>query len=154
MREDLQGPGLLCIETSKIKENNVSNEELKEKKIILQNSYKLKLENDEYILEMKINDNNEIIFTSNKKNDLSLDYFESTYNLDLITEKTKLNGQPSIKEIFHLYDGKLFKNNKINLTMSEDKKYMYLNFINIVNLENINCIIELKKTKKANDDIL
>ena len=121
MSEDLQAPGVLCIESFIGKTSNEINEEPNEAKIIHKKSYILKLEKDEYILEMKINEKKEIIFTLYHKNILSLDYFESKYNLNSITEKTKLIDKPSIETIYQFYDEKLLKKNRINLRISEDK---------------------------------
>ena len=143
-------PALLPIKTI-----NELNNIIKEKKIIKEKTYKLSLNKDEYQLNMSINNLDQITFYATLNNKVTLYYYESTYDLKEIIDKSKVVDKKDIREIFDFYDKTLFQINEITLKLSKQKDYMYLIFNTIVNNgEKKECKIELRRNKFETDIIL
>ena len=147
-------PALLPIKTI-----NELNNIIKEKKIIKEKTYKLslnkELNKDEYQLNMSINNLDQITFYATLNNKVTLNYYESTYDLKEIIERSKVVDKKDIREIFDFYDKTLFQINEITLKLSKQKDCMYLIFNTIVNNgEKKECKIELRRNKFDNDIIL
>jgi len=147
-------PALLPIKTI-----NELNNIIKEKKIIKEKTYKLslnkELNKDEYQLNMSINNLEQITFYATLYNKVTLNYYESTYDLKEIIDKSKVVDKKNIREIFDFYDKTLFQTNEITLKLSKQKDYMYLIFNTIVNNgEKKECKIELRRNKFDIDIIL
>ena len=133
-------------------DNNIIKEEKETNK---EKTYKLSLNKDIYQLTMSINNLDKITFFANLDNKVSLYYYESTYDLKTIIQKSKVVDKNTIQEIFDFYDNSFFKNNKITLRLSEKENYIYLSFNTIVNNgEKMECKIELQRNKFENDIIL
>ena len=133
-------------------DNNIIKEEKETNK---EKTYKLSLNKDIYQLTMSINNLDKIKFFANLDNKISLYYYESTYDLKTIIQKSKVVDKNTIQEIFDFYDNSFFKNNKITLRLSEKENYIYLSFNTIVNNgEKMECKIELQRNKFENDIIL
>ena len=147
-------PALLPIKTI-----NELNNIIKEKKIIKEKTYKLslnkELNKDEYQLNMSINNLDQITFYATLNNKVTLYYYESTYDLKEIIDKSKVVDKKDIREIFDFYDKTLFQTNEITSKLSKQKDYMYLIFNTIVNNgEKKECKIELRRNKFDIDIIL
>jgi hypothetical protein len=115
-----------------------------EKKIIESKSYNLKLEQNEYELTMTITQDNYIQYKLIQKNTIALSYYFFEYDLSTINKLLYVFFK-EIKEIFNFYD-KILNKNKVRLVLSKEKSKIYLNFKNIINLdEEVETNLELKK---------
>ena len=124
-----------------------------EKKIIESKSYNLKLEQNEYELTMNITQDNYIQYKLIQKNTIALSYYFFEYDLPTINKLLYVFFK-EIKEIFNFYD-KILNKNKVRLVLSKEKSKIYLNFKNIINLdEEVETNLELKEMKLKKEDII
>ena len=116
----------------------------------------LKLQEDEYTLEMSLYDNNDIEFKVSLNSPMADCYYVEQYNLEKIKEISFIFGQ-KIKDmecVYQHYKDKILPKKEINLMLSQDKNIMSLKYEKIFNEESVEVVLELKKNICKNDDIV
>ena len=85
----------------------------------------LKLQEDEYQLEMSLYDNNSIEFKVSLNSPMATCYFIENYNFETIKKISFLfhNKYKDSEGVYQYYKEKIFARKEINLELSPDKKY-------------------------------
>ena len=122
-------------------------------KIAETKSYEIFLENDEYELTMNLYDISFIEFKLIQRNIIPSFYYIEKYNLENINKISYLFYK-DLKEVFQFYN-KIIEKKKVKLIYLKDKdKKIYLNFKNIINLDEVvEANVELKEIKLSKDEI-
>ena len=95
----------------------------------------ISLQGEEYQIELILFSNNFIEFRVKLSNPTASCYYTEKYNFEQIKELGYLHYN-EIKNVFDYYQRKL-ENKKINLSLSENKDIMYLNYRTIVNDDDV-----------------
>ena len=102
---------------------------------------------------MNITQDNYIQYKLIQKDTIALSYYFFEYDLSTLN-KLLYVFYKEIKEIFNFYD-KILKKNKVKLKLSKERNKIYLNFTNIINLdEEVDTNLELKEIKLEKEEII
>ena len=116
----------------------------------------LKLQEDEYQLEMSLYDNNLIEFKVSLNSPMATCCFIENYNFETIKKISFLfhNKYKDSEGVYQYYKKKIFAGKEINLELSPDKNIMSLKYQKIVDEETIDVELKLKKKISNKDDIV
>ena len=124
-----------------------------DRKIIEAKVHKISLNKDEYELIMEIDDKNYIQFKLTQINTIAFSYYESEFYLPTIMKLLTLINE-NMKEVFNFYE-KVLSKNKVKLVYNIGKSSVFLNFVNIVNFDElVETNLEIKEVKLTNEEIL
>jgi hypothetical protein len=120
-----------------------------------QNNYELKINNDTYSITIETINDKKIHFKVLQTNNMSFYYYEETYEYEKISkilflEKTYYD---NIDKVFNFCD-KAMKKNKVSLVHDTHKNTMILSFKKIMDFEEVECRLNLKKTKITNEEMI
>ena len=118
--------------------------------------YELKLNKDVYIIIMELHSNETIHFKANPQNkSITLANYENTFNYEELVKKLIINREiyNNISKVFKLYDVYILKK-KVSLVFSEKEKIMKLSLRKLVEIDEIECVLDLKEVKTSNDEKL
>ena len=116
----------------------------------------LKLQEDEYQLEMSLYDDNFIEFKVALNSPMASCHYMEKYNLETIKEISFLFHKKfnNIEAVYQHYKERIFPGREINLVLSPDKNIMSLKYQKIVDDETVDVELKLKKKILKNDDIV
>ena len=116
-------------------------------KKIKSESKMLKLQEDEYQLEMSLYDDNFIEFKVALNSPMATCHYMEKYNLETIKEISFLSHKRynNIEAVYQYYNDKIFAGKEMNLVLSPDKNVMSLIYKKIVDDEIIDVELKLKK---------
>ena len=125
-------------------------------KKIKSESKMLKLQEDEYQLEMSLYDDNCIEFKVALNSPMSTCHYLEKYDLETIKEISFLYHKKynNIEAIYQYYKEKILARKEMNLVLSQDKNVMSLMYKKIVDEETIDVELKLKKKILKKDDIV
>ena len=106
----------------------------------------LKLQEDEYQLEMSLYDNNSIEFKVSLNSPMATCYYIENYNFETIKKISFLfhNKYKDSEGVFQYYKKKIFAGKEINLELSPDKNIMSLKYQKIVDEETIDVVLQVR----------
>ena len=115
----------------------------------------IKLQEDEYQLEMNLYNNNNIEFKITLNSPMATCYYIEKYNFETIKEISYLYHKKynDIETVYQYYKEKIFPK-QINLVLSSDKNIMSLMYKKIVDDEMIDVELKLKKIISKKEDII
>ena len=115
----------------------------------------LKLQEDEYQLEMSLYNNNYIEFKVTLNSPMATCYYLEKYNYETIKEISSLSNKKygDLEGVYQYYERKVFKK-EMNLVLSPDKNIMSLKYQKYVDDEMTDVELKLKKIMSAKDDIV
>ena len=116
----------------------------------------LKLQEDEYQLEMSLYDDNSIEFKVTLNSPMANCYYTEKYDLEAIVDISLLllRKYKDMEAIYQYYMEKILSRKKINLVLSPDKNIMSLKYQKMVDDEAIDVELKLKKKMAEKDDIV
>ena len=115
----------------------------------------IKLQEDEYQLEMNLYNNNNIEFKITLNSPMATCYYIEKYNFETIKEISYLSHRKynDMEAVYKYYIEKIFPK-EINLVLSSDKNIMSLMYKKIVDDEMIDVELKLKKIISKKEDII
>ena len=115
----------------------------------------IKLQEDEYQLEMSLYNNNYIEFKITLNSPMATCYYIEKYNFETIKEISYLYHRKynDMEAVYQYYKKKIFPK-EINLVLSSDKNIMSLMYKKIVDDEMIDVELKLKKIIYKKEDII
>ena len=121
----------------------------------MENSYELSLNDDIYLLIMKIIPDNKIHFKIRQINNLSFFYYEREYKYEEITKIFFLenNYYDSINKIFKFYDIAITRK-KVNLSLNKEKNTIVLSLKKPMDFDEVECCLNLEEKKLTNEEML
>ena len=125
-------------------------------KKIKSESKMLKLQEDEYQLEMSLYDDNFIGFKVALNSHMPTCHYMEKYNLETIKEISFLSHKRynNIEAVYQYYNEKIFAGKEMNLVLSPDKNVLSLMYKKIGDEEIIDVKLKLKKKILKKDDIV
>ena len=116
----------------------------------------LKLQEDEYQLEMSLYDDNSIEFKVTLNSPMANCYYTEKYDLETIVDISLLllRKYKDMEAIYQYYMEKILSRKEINLVLSPDKNIMSLKYQKMVDDEAIDVELKLKKKMAEKDDIV
>ena len=116
----------------------------------------LKLQEDEYQLEMSLYDNNSIEFKVTLNSALASCYYMENYDLETIVEISLLllRKYKDMEAVYQYYKVRILSGREMNLVLSPDKNIMSLKYQKIVDDVEIDVELKLKKKMAEKDDIV
>ena len=115
----------------------------------------IKLQEDEYQLEMSLYNNNYIEFKITLNSPMATCYYIEKYNFETIKEISYLSHRKynDMEAVYKYYIEKIFPK-EINLVLSSDKNIMSLKYQKVVDEEMIDVELKLKKIISKKEDII
>ena len=114
----------------------------------------VKLQNDEYLLEMALYSDDFIEFKITQNSPTAACCYIEKFNFKKITDISYLNpNKLDMKKVYNIYK-KILNDLKINLILSQDKNIMTIHYKTTVNYEDTDVNIELKKKALKDEDII
>ena len=115
----------------------------------------LKLQEDEYQLEMSLYDNNSIEFKVTLNSPMADCYYSEKYDLETIVEISLLLQRKfkDMETVYQHYKARILSGREMNLELSPDKNIMSLKYQKIVDDVEIDVELKLKKKMAEKDDI-
>ena len=115
----------------------------------------IKLQEDEYQLEMTLYNNNNIEFKITLNSPMATCYYIEKYNFETIKEISYLYHRKynDMETVFQYYKEKIFPK-QMNLVLSSDKNIMSLKYQKVVDDEMIDVELKLKKIISKKEDII
>ena len=125
-------------------------------KKIKSESKMLKLQEDEYQLEMSLYDDNCIEFKVALNSPMSTCHYLEKYDLETIKKISFLSHKKynNIEAVYQYYKEKILARKEMNLVLSQDKNVMSLMYKKIVDEETIDVELKLKKKILKKEDIV
>ena len=122
--------------------------------ILESKEYELKLDNDIYLLKMELHSNDLIIFNLRQMNNLSFNCYYEKYEYDNLLNLLLLNHEfyDNISKIYKFCDKTITKN-KVKLIKIKEKKIVII-LKNIVDLEEVECKLNLIEIKMTNEEMI
>ena len=116
----------------------------------------LKLQEDEYQLEMSLYDDNCIEFKVALNSPMAICYYMEKYDLETIKKISFLYQKKfnNIEAVYQYYKERIFPEKEMNLVLSPDKNVMSLMYKKIVDEETVDVELKLKKKILEKDDIV
>ena len=115
----------------------------------------IKLQEDEYQLEMNLYNNNNIEFKITLNSPMATCYYIEKYNFETIKEISYLYHKKynDMETVYQYYKERIFPK-QINLVLSSDKNIMSLKYQKVVDEEMIDVELKLKKIISKKEDII
>ena len=114
----------------------------------------VKLQNDEYLLEMALYSDDFIEFKITQNSPTAACCYIEKFNFKKITDISYLNpNKLDMKKVYNIYK-KILNDLKINLILSQDKNIMTIHYKTTINYEDTDVNIELKKKALKDEDII
>ena len=115
----------------------------------------IKLQEDEYQLEMTLYNNNNIEFKITLNSPMATCYYIENYNFETIKEISYLYHKKynNMETVYQYYKERIFPK-QINLVLSSDKNIMSLKYQKVVDEEMIDVELKLKKIISKKEDII
>ena len=116
----------------------------------------LKLQEDEYQLEMSLFDDNSIEFKVTLNSPMADCYYSEKYDLETIVEISLLLQRKfkDMETVYQHYKARILSGREMNLVLSPDKNIMSLKYQKIVDDEEVPVELKLKKKMAQKDDIV
>ena len=116
----------------------------------------LKLQEDEYQLEMSLFDDNSIEFKVTLNSPMADCYYSEKYDLETIVEISLLLQRKfkDMETVYQHYKARILSGREMNLELSPDKNIMSLKYQKIVDDEEVPVELKLKKKMAGKDDIV
>ena len=116
----------------------------------------LKLQEDEYQLEMSLYDDNSVEFKVTLNSPMANCYYTVNYDLETIKQISFLTNRKfnNIESVYQYYKEKIFSGREINLVLSPDKNIMSLKYKKTVDEEEIDVELQMKKKMAEKNEIV
>ena len=137
-----------------INAENITPGQKEQNGLIETKNYKLNLDNDTFLLTIETFPNENIDFKVKQINELSISYFYKKYSFEEILQKLYLYKEfnKNISNILKFIDASISQN-KMILIKDKEKK-IKLSLKRIIDLNEIDCIIELDEIKLKNEELV
>ena len=137
-----------------INAENITPDQKEQNGLIETKNYKLNLDNDTFLLTIETFPNENIEFKVKQINELSISYFYKKYSFEEILQKLYLYKEfnKNISNILKFIDASISQN-KMILIKDKEKK-IKLSLKRIIDLNEIDCIIELDEIKLKNEELV
>ena len=137
-----------------INAENITPDQKEQNGLIETKNYKLNLDNDTFLLTIETFPNENIDFKVKQINELSISYFYKKYSFEEILQKLYLYKEfnKNISNILKFIDASISQN-KMILIKDKEKK-IKLSLKRIIDLNEIDCIIELDEIKLKNEELV
>ena len=137
-----------------INAENITPDQKEQNGLIETKNYKLNLDNDTFLLTIETFSNDNIEFKVKQINELSISYFYKKYSFEEILQKLYLYKEfnKNISNILKFIDASISQN-KMILIKDKEKK-IKLSLKRIIDLNEIDCIIELDEIKLKNEELV
>ena len=137
-----------------INAENITPDQKEQNGLIETKNYKLNLDNDTFLLTIETFPNENIEFKVKQINELSISYFYKKYYFEEILQKLYLYKEfnKNISNILKFIDASISQN-KMILIKDKEKK-IKLSLKRIIDLNEIDCIIELDEIKLKNEELV